>query len=265
MTERLTAERIGKTFPGTGGSASVAALGGVDLDLAAGEFVSIVGPSGCGKSTLLQILAGLIAPTSGRVLIDGRASARLLGSVGYMPQKDLLMPWRSVLDNAALALEVGGVSRGEARRRAREALPRFGLAGFEDTWPAQLSGGMRQRAALLRTFLGGREILLLDEPFGALDALTRTAMQGWLLEVWEQERKAILLVTHDVEEAIYLSDRVYVLSPRPGVVRGCVEIALPRPRTVAQTMTPAFLEHKARILGQLSEGAPGGTVAGEGR
>lgn len=265
MIERITAERIGMVFPGTGGSGRVTALSGVDLALAARQFVSIVGPSGCGKSTLLQILAGLLAPTSGRVLLDGHPPAHLLGALGYMPQKDLLMPWRSVLDNAALGLEVGGVPRREARQRAREALPRFGLAGFEDNWPAQLSGGMRQRAALLRTFLGGRDILLLDEPFGALDALTRQGMQSWLLEMWQQQRKTILLVTHDVEEAIYLSDRVYLMSPRPGTIRGSLEVTLPRPRSLAQTLSPAFLEIKARILGPLSEGGLGETVAGEGR
>lgn len=256
MTAKLATEHLGKVFPGAGSSGRVEALRGVDLHVAQGDFVSIVGPSGCGKSTLLQILAGLIVPSSGRLLLDGRPPATLLGAVGYMPQRDLLMPWRTVLDNTIMALIVGGVSRREARERAREALPRFGLAGFERHWPAQLSGGMRQRAALLRTFLGGREVILLDEPFGALDALTRQDMQGWLLEMWQREDKTILLVTHDAEEAIYLSDRVYVMSPRPGSMRGCVEIALPRPRRLAQTLTPEFLALKARILGPLREEAP---------
>src|SRR5262249_10952071 len=149
----------------------------------------IVGPSGCGKSTLFNILAGLIEPTAGRVFLDGQPARRLLATVGYMPQKDLLMPWRSVLDNTTLGLEIGGTPRRSARRRALEDFPPFGLAGFEGAWPADLSGGMRQRAALLRTFLAGRDVMLLDEPFGALDALTRQEMQSWLLEIWQADRK----------------------------------------------------------------------------
>ncbi|PZS08804.1 MAG: ABC transporter, partial [Chloroflexi bacterium] len=197
---KLRTESLSRTFLGAGGydADAVRALEGVDLEIGEGEFVSIVGPSGCGKSTLLNILAGLTMPTNGQVLLDGEAAPRLLGRIGYMPQRDLLMPWRTVLDNTTLGLEMAGVSRHVARDRARGELARFGLAGFERRWPSSLSGGMRQRAALLRTFLAGHEVLLLDEPFGALDALTRQAMQTWLLQIWESDRKTILFVTHDV-------------------------------------------------------------------
>lgn len=243
----LRAEGIAKTFHGGGGE-PVAALASVDLAIAAGEFASIVGPSGCGKSTLLGVLAGLIPASAGRVLIDGSEPQRLLGNVGYMPQRDLLMPWRTVLDNVALGVEIGRAGRREARALAAAELGRFGLAGFEHRRPASLSGGMRQRAALLRTFLAGRDVMLLDEPFGALDALTRQAMQAWLLEVWREDRKTVLFVTHDVDEAIFLSDRVHVMSARPGRIALSVEIALPRPRSHELTTSAEFIAHKEQLL-----------------
>jgi ABC-type nitrate/sulfonate/bicarbonate transport system ATPase subunit len=200
-----------------------------------------VGPSGCGKSTLLRILAGLVAPSGGVVFLDGGQPEVLLGRVGYMPQDDLLMAWRTTLDNVTVGLELAGVSRADARVQARAELARFGLEGFERHWPRALSGGMRQRAALLRTFLAGRDVLLLDEPLGALDALTREEMREWLLEVWEADRKTILLVTHDVEEAVFLSDRVYVMSGRPGRMRATVDVPLRRPRAQELTTTPEFI------------------------
>jgi ABC-type nitrate/sulfonate/bicarbonate transport system ATPase subunit len=247
---KLRTDGISKVFPSRerAGGGGVQALKGVDIETQAGEFVSIVGPSGCGKSTLFNILAGLIEPTAGRVFLNGEPARRLLATVGYMPQKDLLMPWRSVLDNTTLGLEIGGMSRRTARRRALEDFPRFGLAGFERAWPANLSGGMRQRAALLRTFLAGRDVMLLDEPFGALDALTRQTMQSWLLEIWQADRKTILFVTHDVEEAVFLSDRVYVMSGRPGRVVLEVDVDLPRPRSPAISTTLEFTELKRRLL-----------------
>jgi ABC-type nitrate/sulfonate/bicarbonate transport system ATPase subunit len=253
--DKLQVRGVTKTFAGAGPGDAVRALEGVELEVADGEFVSIVGPSGCGKSTLFNILAGLTRPSAGTILLDGREQASMLGLVGYMPQKDLLMPWRTVLGNVTLGLEMSGVSRSSARGRARKALPRFGLAGFEDRWPSSLSGGMRQRAALLRTFLAGREVMLLDEPFGALDALTRRAMQAWLLEIWQSDRKTILFVTHDVEEAVYLSDRVYVMTGRPGRVSLCVDVHLPRPRAFEITATPEFVELKQRLLAPLHEAA----------
>jgi ABC-type nitrate/sulfonate/bicarbonate transport system ATPase subunit len=252
---KLRAEELSKTFAASAGHGPVTALQGVRLSVREGEFVSIVGPSGCGKSTLFNVLAGLTPPSSGAIFLDGRRSHSLLGRVGYMPQKDLLMPWRSVLDNVILGLEFCGLSRRQARSRAIAELPRFGLAGFERRWPDSLSGGMRQRAAVLRTFLAGRDIMLLDEPFGALDALTRQAMQDWLLEIWQADRKTILFVTHDVDEAIYLSDRVYVMSGRPGHVQMCADICLARPRQTDLTMTHQFIELKQRLLAPLREGS----------
>jgi ABC-type nitrate/sulfonate/bicarbonate transport system ATPase subunit len=264
-TPKLQTDGISKVFRGLGGTGSqdVHALEGIDIEARAGEFVSIVGPSGCGKSTLFNILAGLIEPTGGRVLLDGNPTDQLLGTFGYMPQKDLLMPWRTVLNNTTLGLEIAGFSRRAARHRALEDFPRFGLTGFEDAWPTSLSGGMRQRAALLRTFLAGREVMLLDEPFGALDALTRQEMQSWLLQIWQADRKTIVFVTHDVEEAVYLSDRVYVLSGRPGHVVMQVEIDLPRPRPQSISVTARFIELKQRLIEPLfaSLGAPIGTAS----
>ena len=227
----------------------------VDLSLTAadGEFVALIGPSGCGKSTLLDLIAGLIEPDQGEVRLHGVpiTAAQRLGRSAYMPQRDLLLPWRTTLANAALALEVAGVNRRQARAAARERFAEFGLAGFEGVYPAQLSGGMRQRVAFLRTVLTGRSLLLLDEPFGALDALTRTAMQAWLVGLWERERQAVLLVTHDVDEAVFLADRVLVLSGRPGTVVHEERVALPRPRRRSLVAEPTFGTHRTRILDAL--------------
>ena len=218
----------------------VEALAGVDLAVGAGEIVAIVGPSGCGKSTLLELVAGLQEPDAGAVEAP---------PASYMPQKDLLLPWRDALGNAALALEAAGVGRREARRRAAPLFERFGLGGFERKPPYELSGGMRQRVAFLRTLLPGRPLLLLDEPFASLDSLTRAEMQAWLAEALEAEPRTTLLVTHDVEEALYLADRVAVMSPRPGRVVAELEVALERPRPRRETVTdPAFVELKERAL-----------------
>ncbi len=218
----------------------VEALAGVDLAVGEGEIVAIVGPSGCGKSTLLELIAGLQQPDAGRVEAP---------PASYMPQKDLLLPWRDALGNAALALEAGGARRAEARRRAAPLFERFGLGGFERTPPYELSGGMRQRVAFLRTLLPGRPLLLLDEPFASLDSLTRAEMQAWLAEALEAEPRTTLLVTHDVEEALYLADRVAVMSRRPGRVVAELEVALPRPRPRRETVTdPAFVELKEHAL-----------------
>jgi ABC-type nitrate/sulfonate/bicarbonate transport system ATPase subunit len=218
----------------------VEALAGVDFAVGADEIVAIVGPSGCGKSTLLELLAGLQEPD------DGVVEA---APASYMPQKDLLLPWRDALGNAALALEAGGARRAEARRRAAPLFERFGLGGFERTPPYELSGGMRQRVAFLRTLLPGRPLLLLDEPFASLDSLTRAEMQSWLAEALEAEPRTTLLVTHDVEEALYLADRVAVMSRRPGRVVAELEVALPRPRPRRETVTDAtFVELKEQAL-----------------
>jgi ABC-type nitrate/sulfonate/bicarbonate transport system ATPase subunit len=248
----LVLRGIAKTFPAR--PSPVVALGGVDLTANEREFVSIVGPSGCGKSTLFNIVAGLEAPSRGEVWIEGQRAERRTGLVGYMPQKDLLFPWLTVLDNAVLGLELQGVSPAAARQEALRLFERFGLAGFERQYPATLSGGMRQRAAFLRTVLCKRRILLLDEPFGALDALTRQEMQEWLLALWDELRPTVLFITHDIDEALFLSDRVYVLSPRPGQVVLEVEVSLPRPRDYHVLTLPTFGQLKARLLDSLKGG-----------
>lgn len=218
------------------------------------HFVSIVGPSGCGKSTLLRILAGLLVPDSGTATVDGTSTIGRPGLVAYMPQKDLLFPWRRALANATLGAEISGVSRHEARTKALELFPRFGLSGFERAWPAQLSGGMRQRLALLRTFLTPRDTVLLDEPFGALDAITRREMHRWLQEVWLADRRTVLFVTHDVEEALTLSDVVYVMTRRPGRIQARVDVPFDRPRGVELVTDEKFVQLKARLLAELDAG-----------
>lgn len=231
----------------------LAALGGLSLSVASGEFVAIVGPSGSGKSTLLDIVAGLLEPDSGAVCIDGETttSAQRLGRAAYMQQRDLLLPWRTTVGNAALGLEASGVPRKAAERLVGTELGRFGLAGFAEAYPAQLSGGMRQRTAFLRTILPRRELVLLDEPFGSLDALTRSDLQTWLAGIWEEERASVLLVTHDVEEAIFLADRVAVMTPRPGHIAVELMVSLPRPRTRAMLTAPAFIEDREKLLSAL--------------
>jgi ABC-type nitrate/sulfonate/bicarbonate transport system ATPase subunit len=229
------------------------ALTELTFDVHEGEFVSLIGPSGSGKSTLLDIIAGLFAPSDGEIRLDGHPypTAGRLGRSSYMRQRDLLLPWRTALQNAALALEVHGVPRRDAERIAASRFADFGLAGFENAYPAQLSGGMRQRVAFLRTVLADRPLLLLDEPFGALDALNRVALQAWLLDLWEREPRAVLQVTHDVDEAIFLADRVIVLSSRPGRIVHVEDISLPRPRARAMVTDPAFLDHRIRLLDTL--------------
>jgi ABC-type nitrate/sulfonate/bicarbonate transport system ATPase subunit len=229
------------------------ALSGITFDIADGEFVALIGPSGSGKSTLLDIISGLFAESGGEVRIMGQSlpvDARLDHS-SYMRQRDLLLPWRKALDNATIALEIHGMSRSEARERALARFPEFGLAGFEHAWPAQLSGGMRQRVAFLRTMLAERPLLLLDEPFGALDALNRVNFQSWLLDLWDREPRSILLVTHDIDEAVFLADRVIVLSSRPGRIVHIERIDLPRPRRRTDLASEAFFRHRASLAAAL--------------
>jgi ABC-type nitrate/sulfonate/bicarbonate transport system ATPase subunit len=242
----LELRALSKTFEHDG-QPPLETLESVELTAAPGEFVALIGPSGCGKTTLFQILAGLEQPSSGEVLIDGRRAERRLGAVAYMPQRDGLLPWRRTLENVTIGLELAGVPRADARARAAPLLERFGLGGFEAAWPWQLSGGMRQRAAFLRTVLLGKPAMLLDEPFGALDGITRAELQQWLLEVWSEVGSTIMLITHDVAEAVFLADRVLVMTPRPGTIAAVLEIELPRPRTLALTESPQFGAHEARL------------------
>jgi ABC-type nitrate/sulfonate/bicarbonate transport system ATPase subunit len=202
----------------------------ITLDVKTGEFVSIVGPSGSGKSTILKILNHAATADSGEILFDGNSLGPDARPFAFMPQRDALMPWRRVIDNVIIGLEIQGVKRRDARRLVEPLIGEFGLSGFEHQYPDALSGGMRQRAALLRTVIQERPMLLLDEPFGALDALTRNRMQLWLEEMWLKHRWTVMLVTHDIREAVMLSDRIYVLSPRPAHVVQTVEVPLPRPR-----------------------------------
>ena len=250
-TTKIRVESLDKSFNVDGYRQLV--LDDIQLTVGEGEFVSIIGPSGCGKSTLLNIGAGLDSPDSGTVTVGGDQGVSALGRVGYMQQKDLLLPWRTVLDNAILGLELHGVPRRQARTRALELTEFFGLKGFENQYPYALSGGMKQRAAFLRTMLMDQEIVLLDEPFGALDALTRVQMQEWLLELWDSLRKTIVLITHDMDEAILLSDRVYVLTQRPGRVTLVLDVDLPRPRSYEQVTEPQFARLKSRLLEPLRE------------
>lgn len=243
----------------------LAALDRVELDLAVGEIVALTGPSGCGKSTLLELLAGLAEPSSGRVTIHGRgAAADRLAACAWMPQRDCLLPWLSAIDNASLAARNRGRPRHEARAEADRLFSRLGLGGFERSLPGELSGGMRQRVAFLRTVLSGKDVLLLDEPFAALDALTRAELQEWLLPLLEGGNRGIILVTHDIEEALFLADRVAVMSPRPGRITawvpGCRGTPGPRREVVSG---PGFNRRREELLGLLRPAPPaGGKAAG---
>jgi ABC-type nitrate/sulfonate/bicarbonate transport system ATPase subunit len=239
--DAVQVERVSRTF--VTGRRPLPALAELSLRARRHKVVVVVGPSGCGKTTLLELICGLQRPDSGTVRAEPAA---------LMPQRDLLLPWLSALDNAGLALRARGVSREEARRAAAPWLERFGLAQFERTRPAELSGGMRQRVAFLRTLLAGKPVLALDEPFASLDALTRLQMQGWLAHVLAGEPRTVILVTHDVEEAVMLGDRVVVMSPRPGRAVAEIDIPLPRPR---RRVDPAVVELRERALTALGADA----------
>jgi len=252
-TPVLAFERVTCTFAGRQKGERYTAVADTSIAVAAGEFVSVVGPTGCGKSTLLNVAAGLLAPSSGRALVDGKPLEGINARAGYMFQSDALMPWRSALSNVAAGLEFHGVARAEAATRAREWLKRVGLRGFADRYPHQLSGGMRKRVALAQMLILDPEILLMDEPFSALDIQTRHLMENQLLELWSADRKSVMFITHDLEEAIALSDRVVVLSAGPATRPiGEFPIDLPRPRDVAEIrLSPRFVDlHEAiwRVL-----------------
>jgi NitT/TauT family transport system ATP-binding protein len=217
----------------------VQALAGVSLHAERGELVAVVGPSGCGKTTLLELICGLQAPDAGELHSEPAV---------LMPQRDLLLPWLDALDNASLALRIAHVPRAQARERAASLFAELGLEGFERARPSELSGGMRQRVAFARTLLSGKPVLCLDEPFGALDAITRAEMQDWLVRALTPAPRTVVLVTHDVEEAVMLADRVLVLSPRPGRVAGEIEVALPRPRGRTEAAVVALRERALGLL-----------------
>ena len=230
---------VSRRFTARRGTQAITALESLSISVATGEIVAVVGPSGCGKTTLLELVCGLQSPDAGSV----EASPAAL-----MPQRDLLLPWLSALDNASLALRIKGLARQRAREQAHPWFERFGLAGFEQAYPSELSGGMRQRVSLLRTLLSGKPVLAMDEPFAALDAITRAEMQEWLARILLAEPRTVMLVTHDVEEAVLLGDRVVVLSPRPGRVVADIAVCGPRPR---RPTDPAIVALRAQALGAL--------------
>lgn len=246
---RLLLRGVSKSF--RQGRQSLTVLRPLDLEVAQGEFVSLLGPSGCGKSTLFNIIAGLEQPDSGQLSLDGDTSPQRTGKTGYMPQQPLLLPWRTVEENVVLGLDVRRIPRQQALEQARELLKRCGLADFAHNYPSTLSGGMRQRVALLRTVLFNARFLLLDEPFGALDALTRLSCQMWLLDLWQEVQASVLFITHDVREALLLSDRIYVMSARPAGILRVVQVDLERPRHTGQLAGSRAVELEQELLALL--------------
>ena len=244
---------VTRSFPGQRASAPTLALQPTDLAVAPGEFVALLGPSGCGKSTLLRIIAGLDRPTAGQVLLDGAPVAAPGPDRGMVFQSYTLFPWLNVEGNIRYGLRERGLPEAQQAEIAARFIARTGLRGFENHWPRQLSGGMQQRTALARALANDPEILLLDEPFGALDHQTRELMQELLLEIWEADRKTVLFVTHDIDEAIFLANRVLVMSARPGRIKAEVPVPLPYPRDWTMKTTPDFGALKARLMGEIRE------------
>ncbi|MBS6161027.1 MAG: ABC transporter ATP-binding protein [Firmicutes bacterium] len=225
----------------------------VTLELHDNELVSLLGVSGGGKTTLFNVISGLLKPEEGQVILDEKDITEQPGNVSYMLQKDLLLPYRTVEDNVALPLIIKGEKKKEARKKVRPYFAEFGLEGTEKKYPSQLSGGMRQRAALLRTYMFSDKIALLDEPFSALDTLTKSAMHKWYLKVMEQIHLSTIFITHDIDEAILLSDRIYLLTGQPGKITGEIKICQPKPRREDFNLTPEFLEYKRQILEELGQ------------
>nr|WP_264370904.1 ABC transporter ATP-binding protein [Paenibacillus sabinae] len=228
----------------------------MSLTVRKGEFVSIVGASGCGKSTLLKVIAGLLEQSAGDIRLRGTDSgsgANRLGHIAYMPQQDLLLPWRTVLDNCVLPLEIKGRASSGTKAEARDMLKRVGLAGYELAYPHELSGGMRQRAAFVRTLMNGGELMLLDEPFGALDAMTKRDMHRWLLELWGNLKRTVMFITHDLEEAVLLSDRIFLMPAGSGGALQEMNVGLPRPRSMQMNFEPGFVSLRAELERRLYE------------
>ncbi len=231
-------------------------LDGVSVQLDEGEFVTVVGPSGCGKTTFFNVLIGLATYDGGEIVYEGRGVENLRGLVAYMQQRDLLLPWRTLMGNVLIGPEIQGELNGETLTRAKELLYFFRLDSFSDMYPSQLSGGMRQRAALARTLMFGKDLLLLDEPLSALDAITRRKLQSYLLALSDRFGKSVLMITHDVEEALLLSDRIYVFSALPARVRRVIKVEMEKPRSIADRR---FLELKEEILDELLEEVQNGS------
>jgi NitT/TauT family transport system ATP-binding protein len=250
---RIAIRDLAKTF--VQGPREVPAVAGVSFDVAHQEFVALVGPSGCGKSTILNMIGALVPPSAGTILVDGRpVGDRPPPQVGYVFQKDTVFPWRTVERNIGLGLEYRGVPAPERRRRVREAIRLAGLEGFEEAFPATLSGGMRQRVALMRSLIVDPEILLMDEPFGALDTHTKLTLHAELLALWERQHQTVVFVTHDLSEAITLADRIIVMTRRPGRVKLVYDVGLPRPRDVIRLReTPEYSREYAEIWHALGE------------
>ncbi|MFF2909369.1 ABC transporter ATP-binding protein [Paenibacillus sp. NPDC057934] len=241
----LEVSTVSKTF--TQRRSSTPVLHNVSLKVEQQEFVTILGPSGCGKSTLFHIIGGLEQPDSGTISMNGKVVTGQRGEISYMPQQPALFPWRTIEDNVLLSQEIKGAARDGSREEARQWLTKVGLGGFERAYPHMLSGGMQQRVAFLRALLAPQELMLLDEPFSALDALTRSEMQRWLLELWEENRRSVLFITHNIEEALLLSNRIYVFSSRPGQILHTVDVPFPRPRREEIADTPEFLALKRQL------------------
>ena len=246
---KLKIDNVYKEYQGRNGK--TIALNGVSLDIKENEFICVVGPSGCGKSTLLNIIAGLLEPTSGTVSLDGKVIEGTGVERGVVFQQYALFPWRTVLKNVMFPLEMKKVPKAEAEAIARKYIKSVGLEGFEKSYPKELSGGMKQRVAIARAYAANPEVLLLDEPFGALDAQTRVQLQSELLETWEKEKKTCFFITHDVDEAVILAQRVIIMSARPGRIKKIVDIDIPYPRTQATKTDPRYLEHKTEIWNQV--------------
>ncbi len=243
---RLEVKNLTQTFVHKGVQLPV--LDALNFSVDEGEFVALLGPSGCGKSTLFNIISGILAPDTGGIYLNGEQICGNTGRFAYMQQKDLLLPWRTVLRNVLVGPEIQQEPLDTAKEKAQQRLAQLGLGGFENSYPVQLSGGMRQRVALVRTLLFQKEILLLDEPFGALDAMTRTVMQSILLDVWTEGRQTVLLITHDVEEALLLADKIYVLTARPATLKAEMPVRLPRPRNITDA---SLIQLKKELLALL--------------
>lgn len=226
-------------------------IGELDFSVDDGELVSIIGPSGSGKTTIFRLITGLENPTLGAIRINGTTPLNRLGLIGYMPQQDLLLPWRTILENIMLPLEIKGLHKKSMKKDALILLKQFGLGGYEHRFPANLSGGMKQRVSFLRTILTGSNILLLDEPFSALDAITRLSMQEWLIEQWQRLKKTILFITHDVDEALLLSDRIFVLTQKPTGKLQEITVPLSRPRSVRDLGNEEMINIKEKLIEQL--------------